>query len=230
MEKVLGLLITGTKCSSCFSLSGGFSSLPAHGITQTSQLHPPTAQGSPHLFHPTKPASHSPWLFTVFPSTTSTWPCGMWCPPLPGWEYRWPITAVHLNCPVLCVMCLVTPITLGWGTLHQLREEETIKTGAFHKKITWLTTYSLGHGKRALSQVKKQIPMVSNLWLPKLYFNIIHTQTSCRLMTAFPALVISRSVARLRVSLRSFDKHIINVRDRNQLCKVNWFSFGCNTF
>lgn len=149
-------------------------------------------------------------------------------------------TAVNSICLVLGVLCLVIPKAQGWGSLHQRSEERVIKTGMFHDKTTCLTNYLLGQGQvfkfemrmnrymMALSRVRRQMLMVSNLWPPQLYFSLVYTQTSGHWMTdCFPSFRYFKSC---RASLDSFGKHIINVRVSNQLCKVNWFSLGCNTF
>lgn len=45
--------------------------------------------GSTPTLYTTKSASHSAWVFTLLPSTTSIWPCVLQCSPPQGGECSW---------------------------------------------------------------------------------------------------------------------------------------------
>lgn len=64
----------------------GCGSLPAYGIVQASQSHPPLGTSGTFPLVTTKSASYSLWLCAVFQTTAPMRPCGAQCPFLLGWS------------------------------------------------------------------------------------------------------------------------------------------------
>lgn len=92
----------------------GFSSLSDHWIIQTSHHILPWEPGVTHPLDRTVLVTHSPWLFTLFPSATPMRLC-MGCCVLPpqAVNIRDSQATVNLICPVSGVLCVAIPITPG---------------------------------------------------------------------------------------------------------------------
>ena len=112
----------GPGTGSAYSWVIGFSPLPAHRITQTSQSHPLLETRGHHYLMllqslPPRAPDYLIWF-----------QCGTWFPPLWSYEYTWWITAVNLICPGWRVRSSAIPIIPGQDTLlHQHSEEKAIK-------------------------------------------------------------------------------------------------------
>lgn len=124
------LLIERDKHTFSSSLTGGYSSLLACRIIQTSQSHPCGDWGTPHSLVTMKPASHGPCWFTLFQGAA---PCSPASSSARLWTYvtNKLLPSSSVQCQVSCVWLSLFLRRWGWKSLpQQWGEVETIRAAA----------------------------------------------------------------------------------------------------